>query len=748
MIIDRDLSKYLIAEDEPIRAGLRKIEANENGIVFCIDADSRLTGILTDGDFRRWAMGAPAVDLQRPLSMLMNRNFIAASINDGFERIQSLCSERIQFIPLLDDRARCVAVVRPRQDAFFIGSHKIGPGNPTFVVAEIGNNHNGSVDLAMRLVDAAVAAGTDCAKFQLRDLKSLYANAGDANDAREDLGSQYTLDLLSRFQLAPDDLFRVFDHCRQRGILPLCTPWDEPSVRALERYGMPAYKVASADLTNHDLLRVLARVGRPMICSTGMSTDIEIAESIRLLNRLGTEFALLHCNSTYPAPFHDLNLAFMRNLRDMGKCPVGYSSHDRGFNAVLAAVALGANIVEKHFTLDRNMEGNDHRVSLLPNEFADMVAGIRQVEAAIGNGGSRQLSQGEKMNREALGKSLVVNCALKAGQAIEEGMIEVRSPGRGLPPYRKADVIGRVARHDFKGGDMLFETDISDVLVTPRRYRFRRPFGIPIRYHDLELLGTASNFDLLEFHLSYKDLDEDIARYVRRNFACDLVVHAPELFAGDHILDLCAPDADYRRRSIAELSRVIAIARRLQPFFRAENKPLIVVNVGGFTQDAPLPVAARRDRYALVLESLAALDSDGVEILPQTMPPFPWHFGGQRYQNLFVDPGEIADICTATGLRICLDTSHSKLACTHFKWSFADFIGKTGPHAAHLHVADARGVDGEGLQIGDGDIAFGEMGAALASHAPTASFIPEIWQGHKNAGEGFWVALERLERYL
>jgi len=748
MIFDRDLAKFLIVETEPIREGLRKIDSNHLGIIFCVDEQNTLKGVLTDGDFRRWAVAARDVDLNCPILAVMNREFVAASINDSSQKIQALCSDRVKFVPLVDERQRCVAIVRPRRGAISIGSREIGEGNPVFVIAEIGNNHNGNIELAERLVDEAIKTGADCAKFQLRDMKSLYANLGNPNDAREDLGSQYTLDLLSRFQLSEDDLFRVFDYCEKAGIIPLCTPWDEASAAALDRYGMRAFKVASADLTNHDLLRAIGCFGRPLICSTGMSTEVEIDGSIRLLNDIGAEFALLHCNSTYPAPFRDLNLAFMKNLKTMGKCPVGYSSHDRGYNAVVAAVALGAQIIEKHFTLDRTMEGNDHRVSLLPSEFTDMVMAIRQVEDSIGNGEARRISQGELMNREALGKSLVIDCNLKAGEVIEEDMIIVRSPGRGLPPYRKHDVIGRAARRDLKKGDTLFEADVSDVRVLPRHYKFNRPFGIPIRYHDLSELSAASNFDLLEFHLSYKDLDEDISRYLKQKLNCDYVVHAPELFSGDHVLDLCSSDPEYRKRSIAELQRVVDITRKLRPFFKAEAKPRIVVNVGGFTQDAPLPVSARKKYYEKVLESMRSLDAGDIELIPQTMPPFPWHFGGQRYQNLFMDPDEIVEVCTQAGLRVCLDTSHSKLACTHFKWSFAEFLRKVGPKTAHLHIADASGVDGEGLQIGEGDIAFGEMGEMLTQYAENVSFIPEIWQGHKNGGAGFWTALERLEKYL
>ena len=175
-----------------------------------------------------------------------------------------------------------------------VGSHVIGDRTPALVVAEIGINHNGSVAMAKELVDAAHAAGADCAKFQMRDLPTLYRNHGDADDGREDLGSQYVLGLLNRFSLSDDELFEIFDYCKTSGITPLCTPWDGASLRALETYGMPAYKVASADLTNHELLRALGETGRPLLVSTGMSTEPEIIESVHLLQSMGTSYVLLH----------------------------------------------------------------------------------------------------------------------------------------------------------------------------------------------------------------------------------------------------------------------------------------------------------------------------------------------------------------------------------------------------------------------------------------------------------------------
>jgi N-acetylneuraminate synthase len=748
MIIDRNIAQYLVQEDTPVRQALGKIDSNEHGMVVCVDGAGVLQGILTDGDFRRWIIAESHVALDHPVGSIINRNIAFARITDSIERMASLLTSGVGFIPLTDLDGRCVGLARKRDAQFVVAGHKIGKGRPCFIIAEIGNNHNGSMDLAYKLIDEAVVAGADCAKFQLRDLNALYVNKGNASDSKEDLGSQYTLDLLSRFQLSVGDMYRAFDYCHTKSITPLCTPWDLPSAEALEKYGMQGYKTASADFTNHDLLNWLAGTGKPVICSTGMSTEAEIRESVALLRTAGAQFALLHCNSTYPAPFKDLNLQYMESLKQIGECPVGYSSHDRGANISVAAVALGANIIEKHFTLDRNMEGNDHRVSLAPPEFANMVEGIRQVEQAMGGLAPRRLTQGEMMNRESLGKSLIINIALKPGETIEAHMLEVRSPGKGLQPNRKASLIGKVAKRQLSPGDMLYQSDLGDDRLTARTYKFGRPFGIPVRYHDLSSLATSSNFDLLEFHLSYKDLEEDVDAYFDRPLQVDLVVHAPELFEGDHVLDLCSLDPNYRASSVAKLEQVIAVTQKLKKWFPRSERTRIVVNVGGFTQDKPLEKIERVARYQMVLESLSKIDRGGVEIIPQTMPPFPWHFGGQRYQNLFMDPDETAEFCVTNGYRVCFDTSHSKLACNHHHWSFSNFVATVGPVTAHLHIADASGVDGEGLQINEGDIDFPAMGRDLQRYAPDASFIPEIWQGHKNNGEEFWRALERLESYL
>ncbi len=415
MLIDRNIAKYIVFAEDSLINALQKISDNKSRIIFSVTESGVIEGVMTDGDFRRWLTNQNTIDLNQPVCKISNKTFKFASFEDEPEKIQSYFSSEVEFIPLLDKNRHLVAIARKRPDVFQIGKFKIDAESPSFIIAEIGNNHNGSLELAKKLIDLAVETGADCAKFQLRSMKALYRNAGNANDASEDLGSQYTLDLLSRFQLSSEEMLAAFDYCKQRDILPLCTPWDLESLGLLEEYGMQAYKVASADLTNHDLLTALAKTGKPLICSTGMSTETEISEAVSLLQRLGAMYVLLHCNSTYPAPFKDVNLNYLERLKEIGDCPVGYSGHERDINVAIASVAKGAKVIEKHFTVDKSMEGNDHKVSLLPEEFQAMVRGIRQVEEALGTASERKLSQGELMNRETLAKSLTINCDLEAG---------------------------------------------------------------------------------------------------------------------------------------------------------------------------------------------------------------------------------------------------------------------------------------------------------------------------------------------
>lgn len=636
----------------------------------------------------------------------------------------------------------------PKQPApVRIGNCLLGDGEPCFVIAEIGNNHNGDFDRAIALVDAAVAAGADCAKFQMRKLDEVY-RASSLSGKDDDLAVEYTLDLLRRFELPTAQQKKIAEYCAAKGIQYLCTPWDASSVAVLEDFGVQAYKVASADLTNLPLLARLAATGKTLIVSTGMSTTDEIKAAAKFLDERNASYVLLHCQSTYPAALHNIHLRFMETLREIHPV-VGYSGHERGTAVSTAAVALGAVVVERHITLDREMEGPDHAASLEPEEFKSLVSGIREVEAARGEKrAERALSQGELINRENLAKSLVAARDLSAGTVISEADIAVKSPGQGLSPLKMPALLGRKLTRTMAADDYFFQSDLDEGAAKARRYRFDRPWGVPVRYHDAERFLEICEPDIIEFHLSYSDMERDPAAYLSGTYDLGFVVHAPELFAGSKLMDLATPDEALRRYSLEQTQAVIDITRGLKKYFPKTKRPPIVANIGGFTMDEPLPQEEKAERYRIFAQSLTELDMDGVELTPQTMAPFPWHFGGQRHQNIFIFPEESAAFCAKHDLRMCVDISHTKLAANHFGFDFAQGLAQLGPHTAHLHFGDAKGLDGEGLQVGEGEIDFDEIGLVLRKHAPTASFIPEIWQGHKNMGEGFWTALERLEGHI
>jgi len=746
MQLEKKIKNFLVFSGDSVLDALKRINDNKSRIVFVVQDNGVLIGAVSDGDIRRWITSSPELNLNVPIDGVMNSHFVACLVTDSHAEVDRHFDSKRDIIPLTDEQGRFVALARKSNEGLQIGEFILTQSTPTFIIAEVGNNHNGELALAKRLVDHAVEAKADCVKFQMRHLADLYANQGKRGEAGYDLGSQYTLDLLHKFQLENEQLLEVFDYCKERGILPLCTPWDLESIRILEAYGLAGYKVASADFTNFELLEALAATGKPVICSTGMSSEAEIKGSVALLRRLGLPYALLHCNSTYPTPYKDVNLSYLSRLKEISGSIVGYSGHERGFAVPVAAVALGARIIEKHITVDRTMEGNDHKVSLLPEEFAEMVRQIRNLEEAMGDEGERQLTQGEMINRENLAKSLVINCDLPQGQTIQRSMIVVKSPGQGLQPNRVEDLVGKVAKRDFKAGDFFFESDISAQCAKKTSYRFSRPFGIPARYHDYADLIEGMTIDFIEFHLSYHDLDLKLPDYFSGPLRIGYAVHSPELFAADHILDLASGDAEYRAHSIKELTRTVAMAADLQKYFPATKKPALVLNAGGWSPQGFLPVSARAELYDRVAAALEAVDLRPVQLAIQTMPPFPWHFGGQSHHNLFVDPDEIVAFCKRTGHHICLDISHSMMSCNYYKWEFSDFLEKVLPFTIHLHVVDAKGVDGEGVQIGRGDVDFEMLREKLNKFAPGVQFIPEVWQGHKNKGEGFWSALEFLEK--
>jgi N-acetylneuraminate synthase len=353
------------------------------------------------------------------------------------------------------------------------------------------------------------------------------------------------------------------------------------------------------------------------------------------------------------------------------------------------------------------------------------------------------VSQGELLNRETLGKSVVASRAIRAGETFDIACLRIASPGQGLAPYRLSELLGKTAQRDLAKGDFLFPSDLEVQRRATRRYTLPIRHGVPVRYHDFSQYAEWIKPDLFEFHLSYRDLGLDPAKFLAPVDCTRLVVHAPELFENSELLDLTSSDPAYRARSIANLQRVVDATQRIGKFFPHADSMLIIANVGGFSADAPLAPSQRAALYEQMARSCEAVDFGATELLPQNMPPLPWHFGGQRYQNLFMMPEEIAQNCRETGRRICLDLSHLSMTCSYFELDFQAALELLMPYTAHIHVADATGSSGEGVPPGEGDIDWQPAWSEIARWKQ-CGFIPEVWQGHKDHGAGFWSALDYL----
>jgi N-acetylneuraminate synthase len=337
-----------------------------------------------------------------------------------------------------------------------LGGRKVGKGEPCFIIAEAGVNHNGSLQMARELVDIAAEARADAVKFQTFKPEKVCSPAApkatyqlQTTDVEE---SQ--LEMGKKLELSFEAFRELHAYCESKGILFLSTPFDYESADFLSELNVPAFKIPSGEITNLPFLEHIARKGRPLIVSTGMSTLAEVGEAVKLIRATGHyELLLLQCVSNYPARPSSVNLRAMQTMVDAFGVPVGYSDHTEGIEIANAAVAMGACVIEKHFTISRDLPGPDHRASLEFAELASLVRSIRNIEAALGDG--QKLPANEEMNTAAVARrSLVAGCDIPAGAILTEEMIAILRPGTGLPPVMRSRLLGKSVRRNISAGTL------------------------------------------------------------------------------------------------------------------------------------------------------------------------------------------------------------------------------------------------------------------------------------------------------
>ena len=333
--------------------------------------------------------------------------------------------------------------------------------NHIIIIAEAGVNHNGSIEVAKQLVQKSKEAGVDYIKFQtFKASKLVTKSAKQAEYQQKNIGkegdSQYQM--LKKLELSPEEHEILIDYCKELGIKFFSTAFDFDSIDYLHSLNLGLWKVPSGEVTNYPFLKRIAAYNEPTILSTGMCDMQDVRNAVEALYKNGLSkenLILLHCNTEYPTPFEDVNLKAMEALREEFGVEVGYSDHTKGIEVPIAAVALGATVIEKHFTLDRNMEGPDHKASLEPDELKAMVSAIRNIEKAVGGDGTKHVSESERKNIAIARKSIVAACDIKAGETFTEENLTVKRPGKGISPMRWEEIVGQKAKKDFNEDELI-----------------------------------------------------------------------------------------------------------------------------------------------------------------------------------------------------------------------------------------------------------------------------------------------------
>ncbi|MFO8015864.1 MAG: N-acetylneuraminate synthase family protein [Candidatus Woesearchaeota archaeon] len=341
-----------------------------------------------------------------------------------------------------------------------INGKSIGPGQPVFVIAEVGINHQGDINIAKQLVDVAAISGADCVKFQKRTPEKMLTKAGleKPYTGPHSFGPTYG-EHRKALELSDDEFRELKRYCDEKGIIFTASVWDEESADFIESLDVEFHKIGSPDMTNLPLLEKVAKFGKPVILSTGMATMDEIEEAVKHIEKWNKNIVLLHCTSTYPSKFEEINLRAMDTLRKFGH-PVGYSGHELGIAVSLAAAVMGACAIERHFTLDRTMKGGDHAASLEMEGLRKLVRNIRVWETALGSDEIR-MQESEEPIRVKLGKSIVSTRPIKKGETITQEMLTTKSPGDGLHPRYWYTLPGKKAAKDIEEDVTIKEEDIE-----------------------------------------------------------------------------------------------------------------------------------------------------------------------------------------------------------------------------------------------------------------------------------------------
>ena len=616
----------------------------------------------------------------------------------------------------------------------------------TYIISEIGINHNGSLDTALKLFYKSYEAGVDAVKFQKRNLSKIYSKhiLQDSNSAEWNF--EYLIPLLQELELSKKDYLVIKDTCEKLNLDLIITPMDEESVEFISTLGIKAFKIASADMTNLSLIKKCALYKLPLIISTGMWSEEDIKKCVKFYKKNNIEYVLLLANSTYPSPYEDIGLNFLKTLKSQSNI-VGYSGHERGIFIPIAAVALGAQIIEKHITLDRNQKGPDHKASMLPKQWKEMVKNIRLLEKSLTN--QKHVNQAETLNKEAFAKSAIAKKELIKGHILLESDIMFQSPGKGIFEHEISGYIGKELKQTISKGKYISKENFKDTILIKdwKKFNFSQKWGIKCRFHDYNIYKHLKS-PVIEFHCSESDLDIE---FTEKNTNSELIVHAPEIFNRE-LVNICSKDERIVQKSLEIIQKSINKTIEISKNWPLA-KPKMVVHLGGMSLDLLDSTKYKVNRLSTHDEMISIaihnfkklnFNPDEIDIIPENLPPRPWYLGGEWYQYGFAPYSDMVRFCKETGTKMTYDICHAQLQCNLENITLAEYTKNVMPYVAHMHISDATGLNGEGIQIFEGEIDFKSTFNIAKDY--NFSWVTEIWSGHLHNGSGMYKALCDLEK--
>lgn len=601
----------------------------------------------------------------------------------------------------------------------------------TKVIAEIGINHKGNMDIAKQLIDAAHAAGAWAVKFQYRDQDTFYAQTNE-------IGDEILIEEIRRINMTASQYDELRDYAQNLGILAGISFF---RIQDAAHYGTTLaqydfFKIPSAELENAPLLDYLLAFNKQVILSTGGHSEQRILQ--RLQSLAGYNVIVLHCVANYPLLLGNQNLAFMQKMAQSTDLPIGYSSHDEDWEACIVAATLGAEYIERHLTTDKKGGGLDDSTSSDIPEFNRLCRIVNKMDNIVGTG-KRVINQGEIINMQNLGTSLYALQDFTVGQKVSVDDFAIQAPRKGLTRAEIIPFIGQALIKPIASGQPItefhFVEQFSTITSQEAAYCDMKKLSVPIRLHDAAVIAKNVPIENYELHFSYGEINQisqdinALLKYCKAD--CAYSIHLPDYLYGNRLIDPISTDSAIRQDSRLLISQVRDMTQVLT---QLTSKPVPIV--GSFSRLLNNDHTATLDH---LFDYFSQVETSYFKILPQWLPAIAWYFGGAETLELFCKQRDV-DYIVKNNARICLDISHLILSANYANVHWYDWYKALAPFTDHLHVADAQGIDGEGVKFGTGEL----------EHLDEILDFPvrkvlEVWQGHLNEGSGFVEAIKFLK---